>query len=323
MAKTKVAIIGSGNIGTDLMIKIIRLSQTLEMAAFVGIDPDSDGLKRAAEWGVPVTADGIDGLVAMPGFADIGIVFDATSAGAHRHHDSVLQAHGKRVIDLTPAAIGPYTIPPVNGLDHLDAPNVNMVTCGGQATIPIVAAVGRVTKVRYGEIVASIASKSAGPGTRANIDEFTETTSQAIVAVGGAQRGKAIIVLNPAEPPLIMRDTVYCLTDEADQDAITASIEAMVAEVQTYVPGYRLKQAVQFEHVGSNRPLRIPEMAETGQTEFTGLKVTVFLEVEGAAHYLPAYAGNLDIMTSAALRTAERIAERMTARMAAVAETAR
>jgi len=323
MAKTKVAIIGSGNIGTDLMIKIIRLSQTLEMAAFVGIDPDSDGLKRAAELGVPVTADGIDGLVAMPGFADIGIVFDATSAGAHRHHDSVLQAHGKRVIDLTPAAIGPYTIPPVNGLDHLDAPNVNMVTCGGQATIPIVAAVGRVTKVRYGEIVASIASKSAGPGTRANIDEFTETTSQAIVAVGGAQRGKAIIVLNPAEPPLIMRDTVYCLTDEADQDAITASIEAMVAEVQTYVPGYRLKQAVQFEHVGSNRPLRIPEMAETGQTEFTGLKVTVFLEVEGAAHYLPAYAGNLDIMTSAALRTAERIAERMTARMAAVAETAR
>jgi acetaldehyde dehydrogenase len=323
MAKTKVAIIGSGNIGTDLMIKIIRLSQTLEMAAFVGIDPDSDGLKRAAELGVPVTADGIDGLVAMPGFADIGIVFDATSAGAHRHHDSVLQAHGKRVIDLTPAAIGPYTIPPVNGLDHLDAPNVNMVTCGGQATIPIVAAVGRVTKVRYGEIVASIASKSAGPGTRANIDEFTETTSQAIVAVGGAQRGKAIIVLNPAEPPLIMRDTVYCLTDEADQDAITASIEAMVAEVQTYVPGYRLKQAVQFEHVGSNRPLCIPEMAETGQTEFTGLKVTVFLEVEGAAHYLPAYAGNLDIMTSAALRTAERIAERMTARMAAVAETAR
>ena len=323
MAKTKVAIIGSGNIGTDLMIKIIRLSQTLEMAAFVGIDPDSDGLKRAAQLGVPVTADGIDGLVAMPGFAGIKIVFDATSAGAHRHHDSVLQAHGKRVIDLTPAAIGPYTIPPVNGLDHLDAPNVNMVTCGGQATIPIVAAVGRVTKVRYGEIVASIASKSAGPGTRANIDEFTETTSQAIVAVGGAERGKAIIVLNPAEPPLIMRDTVYCLTDEADQDAITASIEAMVAAVQTYVPGYRLKQAVQFEHVGSNRPLRIPEMAETGQTEFTGLKVTVFLEVEGAAHYLPAYAGNLDIMTSAALRTAERIAERMEGRLAALPEAAR
>ncbi|WP_295529526.1 acetaldehyde dehydrogenase (acetylating) [Novosphingobium sp. Chol11] len=323
MAKTKVAIIGSGNIGTDLMIKIIRLSQTLEMAAFVGIDPDSDGLKRAAQLGVPVTADGIDGLVAMPGFAGIKIVFDATSAGAHRHHNSVLQAHGKRVIDLTPAAIGPYTIPPVNGLDHLDAPNVNMVTCGGQATIPIVAAVGRVTKVRYGEIVASIASKSAGPGTRANIDEFTETTSQAIVAVGGAERGKAIIVLNPAEPPLIMRDTVYCLTDEADQDAITASIEAMVAEVQTYVPGYRLKQAVQFEHVGSNRPLRIPEMAETGQTEFTGLKVTVFLEVEGAAHYLPAYAGNLDIMTSAALRTAERIAERMEGRLAALPEAAR
>jgi acetaldehyde dehydrogenase len=238
-------------------------------------------------------------------------VFDATSAGAHKHHSEVLIAHGKRVIDLTPAAIGPYTIPPVNGEAHLDAPNVNMVTCGGQATIPIVAAVNRVAKVHYAEIVASIASKSAGPGTRANIDEFTETTSQAIVAVGGATRGKAIIVLNPAEPPLIMRDTVYCLCEDGDRDAIRASIEAMVAEVQTYVPGYRLKQAVQFESIGDNQPLRIPEMAETGRTEFTGLKITVFLEVEGAAHYLPAYAGNLDIMTSAALRTAEKIAARM------------
>jgi acetaldehyde dehydrogenase len=247
----------------------------------------------------------------MPGFTEIGIVFDATSAGAHKHHDAVLQAHGKRVIDLTPASIGPHVIPPVNGLDHLDAPNVNMVTCGGQATIPIVHAINRVCKVHYGEIVASIASKSAGPGTRANIDEFTETTSQAIVDVGGATRGKAIIVLNPAEPPLIMRDTVYCLTEDGDQDAIRQSVEEMVAEVQTYVPGYRLKQAVQFEHIGSNRPLRIPEMAEYGRTEFIGLKVTVFLEVEGAAHYLPSYAGNLDIMTSAALRTAERIAERI------------
>ena len=311
MGKTKVAIIGSGNIGTDLMIKIMRLSNVLEMGAFVGIDPASDGLKRAARMGVPITAGGIDGLVVMPEFADIKIVFDATSAGAHQHNNAVLQAHGKRVIDLTPAAIGPYTIPPVNGEAHLDAPNVNMVTCGGQATIPIVAAINRVAKVHYGEIVASIASKSAGPGTRANIDEFTETTSQAIVDVGGATRGKAIIVLNPAEPPLIMRDTVYCLCEAGDRDAIRASIEAMVAEVQGYVPGYRLKQEVQFEVIGDNQPLRIPEMAETGRTEFTGLKVSVFLEVEGAAHYLPAYAGNLDIMTSAALKTAEKIALRM------------
>jgi acetaldehyde dehydrogenase len=311
--KTKVAIIGSGNIGTDLMIKVMRLSKTLEMGVFVGIDPGSDGLQRAARMGVAITAGGIDGLVAMPEFSDIQIVFDATSAGAHKHHNVVLQAHGKRVIDLTPAAIGPYTIPPVNGLANLDAPNVNMVTCGGQATIPIVYAINRIAKVHYGEIVASIASKSAGPGTRANIDEFTETTSQAIVDVGGATRGKAIIVLNPAEPPLIMRDTVYCLCEDGNREAITKSIADMVAEVQTYVPGYRLKQAVQIESIGSNKPLHIPEMAETGMSDFTGLKVSVFLEVEGAAHYLPAYAGNLDIMTSAALRTAERIAERMAA----------
>ncbi len=309
MTKTRVAIIGSGNIGTDLMIKVMRLSTQLEMAAFVGIDPQSDGLQRAAKLGVPVTAGGIDGLVAMPGFADIAIVFDATSAGAHRHHDAVLQAHGKRVIDLTPAAIGPYVVPPVNGDAHLGAPNVNMVTCGGQATIPIVAAVGRIARVHYGEIVASIASKSAGPGTRANIDEFTETTSQAIVEVGGATRGKAIIVLNPAEPPLIMRDTVYCLCEDADHDAIRQSVENMVAQVQAYVPGYRLKQAVQIESIGSNAPLHIPEM----EGSYTGLKVSVFLEVEGAAHYLPAYAGNLDIMTSAALKTAEKIAARMAA----------
>ncbi|MBB4632909.1 acetaldehyde dehydrogenase (acetylating) [Sphingosinicella soli] len=308
-AKVKVAIIGSGNIGTDLMIKVMRLSDTLEMGAFVGIDPESDGLKRAQRMGVPITAGGIDGLVAMPEFADIAIVFDATSAGAHAKHNEILQAHGKRVIDLTPAAIGPFTIPPVNGDANLDERNVNMVTCGGQATIPIVSAVSRVAKVHYGEIVASIASKSAGPGTRANIDEFTETTSRAIVEVGGATRGKAIIVLNPAEPPLIMRDTVYCLAEDADTAAIEASVEAMVAEVQKYVPGYRMKQKVQFEHIGSNRPLRIPEM----DGEFTGLKVTVFLEVEGAAHYLPAYAGNLDIMTSAALKTAEKIAQRMAA----------
>ncbi|MGK2910377.1 MAG: acetaldehyde dehydrogenase (acetylating) [Sphingobium sp.] len=304
--KTKVAIIGSGNIGTDLMIKVMRLSDVLEMGAFVGIDPESDGLKRAERLGVPITAGGIDGLVALPGFQDIEIVFDATSAGAHKKHNEILQSHGKRVIDLTPAAIGPYTIPAVNGDANLDALNVNMVTCGGQATIPIISAVNRVTPVHYGEIIASIASKSAGPGTRANIDEFTETTSQAIKDVGGASRGKAIIVLNPAEPPLIMRDTVYCLTDDADQAAITASVEQMVEDVRKYVPGYRLKQAVQFERIGHNKPLRIPEM----DAEFTGLKVSVYLEVEGAAHYLPAYAGNLDIMTSAALKTAEKIALR-------------
>ena len=304
--KTKVAIIGSGNIGTDLMFKVMRLSQSLEVAAMVGVDPHSDGLKRAERLGVPVTSEGIDGLVAMRGFAEIEIVFDATSAAAPARHDEVLRRHGKRIIDLTPAAIGPYTIPPVNGDANLDAPNVNMVTCGGQATIPIVAAVNRVSPVVYGEIVASIASKSAGPGTRANIDEFTETTSRAIEVVGGARRGKAVIVLNPAEPPLIMRDTVYCLCGDADEDAVRASIEAMVAEVQAYVPGYRLKQAVQFERIGDNDRLHIPDMGES----FAGLKVSVFLEVEGAAHYLPAYAGNLDIMTSAALRTAERVAAR-------------
>jgi acetaldehyde dehydrogenase len=306
-AKTKVAIIGSGNIGTDLMIKIMRLSKVLEMGAMVGIDPESDGLARARRMGVAATHEGIDGLIAMPEWKDIEIVFDATSAGAHKRHSEVVLAAGKRMVDLTPAAIGPYVIPPVNGETCLDAENVNMVTCGGQATIPIVAAVNRVAKVRYGEIVASISSKSAGPGTRANIDEFTETTSQAIMDVGGATRGKAIIILNPAEPPLIMRDTVYCLCDEGNQEAIRQAVQDMVDEVQTYVPGYRLKQQVQFEHIGSNRPLRIPEM----DGEFTGLKVSVFLEVEGAAHYLPAYAGNLDIMTSAALRTAEKIALRV------------
>ncbi|MBX3484287.1 acetaldehyde dehydrogenase (acetylating) [Phenylobacterium sp.] len=304
--KTPVAIIGSGNIGTDLMIKIMRLSETLEVTAMVGVDPASDGLARAVRLGVATTNDGLDGLLAMPAFKDIRIVFDATSAGAHRCHDEVLCAHGKRVVDLTPAALGPYVIPPVNGADHLDAPNVNMVTCGGQATIPIVAAVNRISPVIYGEIVASIASKSAGPGTRANIDEFTETTSKAIEVVGGARRGKAVIVLNPAEPPLMMRDTVYCLCGDAHPEAVRASVEAMVEEVRAYVPGYRLKQPVQFERISHNETLFIPEMGEA----FSGLKVSVFLEVEGAAHYLPAYAGNLDIMTSAALRTAERIAVR-------------
>jgi acetaldehyde dehydrogenase len=313
MAKVKVAIIGSGNIGTDLMIKIMRLSKILEMGAFVGIDPASPGLQRAVRLGVPITANGVEGLVGMPEFPAISLVFDATSAGSHKHHDAILRQHGKTVIDLTPAAIGPYVVPPVNGAQYLDAPNVNMVTCGGQATVPIVAAVGRVAKVRYGEIVASIASKSAGPGTRANIDEFTETTSRAIEVVGGAERGKAVVVLNPAEPPLIMRDTVYCLCDDASTDAISASVNAMVSEVQQYVPGYRLKQSVQFQQISSKEPLLIPEMKRT----FTGLKVSVFLEVEGAAHYLPAYAGNLDIMTAAALRTAEAIATRQSQRQVA------
>ncbi len=306
MEKRKVAIIGSGNIGTDLMIKVMRLSKVLEMGAMVGIDPDSDGLARASRLNVPVTHEGIEGLTKLPNFGEIDIVFDATSAGAHLRHNEVLQSHGKRVIDLTPAAIGPYCVPPVNMDEHLDAPNVNMVTCGGQATVPIVAAVSRVATVHYGEIIASIASKSAGPGTRANIDEFTETTSKAIEVVGGAARGKAIIVLNPAEPPLIMRDTVFILSEDADPDAIRASVEQMVSEVARYVPGYRLKQDVQFERIGNNAPLKIP-----GFGEFSGIKTSVFLEVEGAAHYLPAYSGNLDIMTSSALRTAERMAERM------------
>lgn len=303
MEKIKCAIIGSGNIGTDLMIKIMRMSKVLEMAAMVGIDPASDGLARAKRLGVATTHEGIDGLVKLPEYADIRIVFDATSAGAHKHHNEVLQRDGKQVIDLTPAALGPFTIPPINIDANLAETNVNMVTCGGQATIPMVAAVNRVSPVHYGEIVASVSSKSAGPGTRANIDEFTETTAHAIEAVGGAKRGKAIIILNPAEPPMIMRDTVYCLCDEADPEEIRASIAEMVKEVQSYVPGYRLKQEVQFEHIGSNAPVHIPEMGG----DFTGLKVSIFLEVEGAAHYLPAYAGNLDIMTSAAMRTAERL----------------
>ena len=303
VGKVPVAIIGSGNIGTDLMIKVEKLSRTLEMAAMVGIDPASDGLKRAREMGVATTYKGVGGLVALPNFADIRIVFDATSARVHIANWAALQAHGKQMIDLTPAAIGPYTVPVVNMEAHLAAPNVNMVTCGGQATVPMVHAVSRVAKVHYAEIVASISSRSAGPGTRANIDEFTQTTARALESVGGAAHGKAIIVLNPADPPLIMRDTVFVLSAEADTTAIERSIEAMVAEVQGYVPGYRLKQKVQFERFGNNDPVHIP-----GIGIFTGIKTSIFLEVEGAAHYLPAYAGNLDIMTSAALRTAERLA---------------
>ena len=304
--KIKAAIIGSGNIGTDLMIKILRTAEHIEMGVMVGIDPESDGLARAKRMGVATTAEGVEGLVKMPEFADIGIVFDATSAGAHVHNDKLLRKHKPdiRVVDLTPAAIGPYCVPVVNLEEHLAEGNVNMVTCGGQATIPMVAAVSRVAKAHYAEIVASISSKSAGPGTRANIDEFTETTSKAIEVVGGAGKGKAIIILNPAEPPLLMRDTVYVLSDAADKAEVEASVEEMVKAVNRYVPGYRLKQKVQFDVIPEDQPMNVP-----GLGKFSGLKTSIFLEVEGAAHYLPAYAGNLDIMTSAALGTAERIAE--------------
>ncbi|MGW0038882.1 acetaldehyde dehydrogenase (acetylating) [Gordonia sp. NPDC003376] len=308
--KTKVAIIGSGNIGTDLMKKIMRNGTHLEMAVMVGIDPASDGLARARKYGFEATADGVDGLLASPQIDEIGIVFDATSAGAHTANDATLRPLGKRMIDLTPAAIGPYVIPAVNLDEHIDATNVNMVTCGGQATIPIVAAISRVVPVAYGEIVASIASRSAGPGTRANIDEFTETTSAAIEQVGGAARGRAIIILNPAEPPLLMRDTVFTLvTLPADADPVKAeivnSIEKMVADVAAYVPGYRLKQKVQISEIPADQPVETLLVPGTSRPTH---QVSVFLEVEGAADYLPAFAGNLDIMTSAAVQMAEKIA---------------
>jgi acetaldehyde dehydrogenase len=306
MGKVKAAIIGSGNIGTDLMIKLVKRSERVELAAMVGIDPESEGLERARSLGIATTHEGIEGLRAMPDYRDIAIVFDATSAYAHRQHDAILRGDGKRVIDLTPAAIGPFTVPVVNMDAHLDAPNVNLVTCGGQATIPIVAAVSAVAPVQYAEIVASVSSRSAGPGTRANIDEFTRTTAKGIEVVGGAARGKAIIVLNPAEPPMIMRDTVFCLSSFAEEDELRRSIARMVATVQSYVPGYRLKQEVQFERFGDNKPLKIP-----GYGEFSGIKTSVFLEVEGAGHYLPPYAGNLDIMTAAAQATGDLIARRL------------
>ena len=311
MSRTKVAIIGSGNIGTDLMIKIMRNSQHLEMGVMVGIDPRSDGLARAARFGFETTAEGVDGLLSSPQIHDIKIVFDATSAGAHRANEDKLRPLGIRMIDLTPAAIGPYVIPAVNLDEHLDAPNVNMVTCGGQATIPIVAAISRIVPVAYGEIVASIASKSAGPGTRANIDEFTETTAAAIETVGGAQRGKAIIILNPAEPPLMMRDTIFALVTLPPRDVETAkqqiveSVRKMVADVAAYVPGYSMVQEVQITEIDADQPVHtlLPYGAERPTHQ-----VSVFLQVEGAGMYLPTYAGNLDIMTSAALQMAEKIA---------------
>jgi acetaldehyde dehydrogenase len=301
-----VAIIGSGNIATDLMLKILGDDGPLTVGAMVGIDPDSEGLSRARRMGVPATADGIEGLLGMPDFADIKLAFDATSAGAHRANWSALRDTGIRVIDLTPASIGPFCVPVVNLDGHLDAPNLNMVTCGGQATVPIVAAVGRSGIVSYAEIISSISAKSAGPGTRANIDEFIETTSTALRVVGGAQRSKAVMILNPADPPVLMRNTVYCLVDrDVDHHSIQEDILDMVDQVTAYVPGYRLKQDLQFEVYGHDDPLYIPE---TGK--FTGTRVTVMLEVAGAGHYLPAYAGNLDIMTSAAKATAERLALR-------------
>lgn len=305
MQKTKVAIIGPGNIGTDLMIKVIRLSKNLEMSAMVGIDPASEGLARAKRMGYATTAEGIAGLTKMPEWTDIKIIFDATSAKAHHYNWNIVKAYkDKRIIDLTPAAIGPFLIPPVNFDQALDVQNVNMVTCGGQATIPMVAAVSRVAKVHYGEIVASIASKSAGPGTRANIDEFTETTAHAIEQVGGADKGKALIILNPAEPPVVMRDTVFTLSEQVDREEIKKSIHQMVAEVQKYVPGYSLHQDVQFDDIPEDKPVYIEGLGHRH-----GLKTTVLLKVKGAGHYLPDYAGNLDIMTSAAMATGDRMVE--------------
>ena len=291
--KIKCALIGPGNIGTDLLAKLMR-SPVLEPVWMVGIDPESDGLKRAREMGIKTTADGVDGLLPHVIADGVQIAFDATSAYVHAENTRKLNALGVLMIDLTPAAIGPFCVPPVNLVDHVGSGemNVNMVTCGGQATIPMVAAISRVQKVSYGEIIATISSKSAGPGTRKNIDEFTRTTSGAIEKVGGAAKGKAIIIINPAEPPLMMRDTVHCLVEgEPDQARITESIHAMIKEVQKYVPGYKLV----------NGPV------------FDGKRVSVFLEVEGLGDYLPKYAGNLDIMTAAAARTAEMFAEEMIA----------
>lgn len=290
MKKIKCALIGSGNIGTDLLYKLQR-SEILDPVWMVGIDADSEGLARAKALGLKTTAEGIDGLIPHIESDEIKIAFDATSAYVHAGNSAKVNAKGVLMIDLTPAAIGPFCVPPVN-LRQLDNSvlNVNMVTCGGQATIPMVAAVSRVQAVEYGEIVATVSSKSVGPGTRQNIDEFTRTTSGAVERVGGAKKGKAIIIINPAEPPLLMRDTIHCLTeDEPDQAAITESVHQMIAEVQKYVPGYTLK----------NGPV------------FDGRKVSIFLEVKGLGDYLPEYAGNLDIMTAAAARTAEMFAQQM------------
>ncbi|MFQ3684525.1 acetaldehyde dehydrogenase (acetylating) [Roseiflexus sp.] len=294
----KVAILGSGNIGTDLMYKLLDRPSSMELALLAGIDPHSEGLARARALGVETSAQGIDAVLERP---DIQIVFDATSAKAHVRHARLLRDTGRIAIDLTPAARGPYVVPPVNLEQHLDALNVNLITCGGQATIPLVYAVSRVTPVRYAEIVSTVASRSAGPGTRQNIDEFTFTTAHGLEVIGGAQQGKAIIILNPAEPPILMRNTVYALPEgDFDETQVRDSIEAMVAEVQQYVHGYRLKNPPVFsirETPWGRKPV-----------------VTVLLEVEGAGHFLPTYAGNLDIMTASARRVGEVFARRLLSR---------
>jgi acetaldehyde dehydrogenase len=282
--RVRAAILGPGNIGTDLLIKMLKIP-TIEVALMAGVDPDSEGLKRARALGVATSADGVESVLARP---DVELVFDATSAGAHRANGPRLVAAGKRVVDLTPAALGPYVVPSVNLDEHLDAPNVNMVTCGGQATIPFVHAIDRAADVAYAEIVATISSASAGPGTRQNIDEFTETTARGLEVVGGAGDGKAIIILNPAEPPILMRDAIYARVRRPDESAVADSVAAMVDELRAYVPGVR------------------QILCETD-----GDLVTVMIEIEGAGDFLPRYSGNLDIMTAAAARVGEKIAERM------------
>jgi len=286
MSKVKVAILGSGNIGTDLMIKLGR-SEVLELTTIIGIEPESDGLRKAREHGYMTIDKGIEGFLESPELADI--IFDATSAKAHIRHAKLLKEAGKQVLDLTPAAVGPFVIPTVNLAEHLDAENINLITCGGQATVPMVHAINRVQPVEYAEIVATISSESAGPGTRANIDEFTQTTSRGLEIIGGAKKGKAIIILNPADPPIIMRDTIHAIVegDNVMEKEIIASIKEMEQEVRSYVPGYKLRQ----------EPI------------FDGNRITIFIEVEGAGDYLPKYSGNLDIMTAAAIKVAEEWAK--------------
>jgi len=285
MDKVKAAIIGPGNIGSDLMYKLLG-SKYIEVALMVGIDPESQGLVRAKSLGIKASHEGVGSLLNEP---DIKIVFDATAAKPHLKHAPLIREAGKIAVDLTPAAVGPYVVPVVNGREHLDTENVNMVTCGGQATVPLVAAINRVAGVRYAEIVSALASKSAGPGTRQNIDEFTETTAKALEVVGGAEKGKAIIILNPAEPPIMMHNTIYTMVENPDEERIRSSVHDMVKRIQEYVPGYRLQ---------------IEPLVE-------GNKVTTVIEVAGAGDFLPVYAGNLDIMTSAAYRVGELMAMRL------------
>jgi len=298
MSKATAAIVGSGNIGTDLMYKLAR-SEWIEPRWMVGVDPASEGLKRAANRGLETTAEGVDWLLDGLGNDKPDLVFEATSAYVHRANAPRYAALGIQAIDLTPAAIGPYVVPSVNLHEHVEAPNVNLITCGGQATIPMVNAVSRVVPVEYAEIVATVASASAGPGTRQNIDEFTHTTSSAVEVIGGAKRGKAIMVLNPADPPMIMRDTIFCsIPTDADRDAIAESINRMAADVATYVPGYRMLQEPQFD---------APSQTNGGMA-----RVSIFVEVEGAGDFLPSYSGNLDIMTAAATRVGEEFARSLT-----------